>query len=225
MSKNYLISCASSFSTYIDAYVWILTLNRQTIPCNWQIDKPWQHLPPYWNHVSVLSAPTPKLGQPEQSRYPVLGRSITVLRIRSTRNNKWSSPSRERENKNTNTTVITCASDTCKHCMYQEWGFFWTTSPHLTSPHLTSLHLTSPHITSPNLTSPHLTSPHFTSLHLTSPHLGRELSRADLTNFLWRVFSPLSLRKSSTVSMLVSFSNWRPKWSKCGSHSTTLDAS
>ena len=28
----------------------------------------------------------------EQSRYPVLSRSITVLRIRSTRNNKWSSP-------------------------------------------------------------------------------------------------------------------------------------
>ena len=28
---------------------------------------------------------------PEQSRYLVLGRSITVLRIRSTRNNKWSS--------------------------------------------------------------------------------------------------------------------------------------
>ena len=58
-----LISCASSFFTYIDAYVCILTLNRQTIPCNWHIDKPWQHLPLYWNHVSVLSAPTQKLGQ------------------------------------------------------------------------------------------------------------------------------------------------------------------
>ena len=28
--------------------------------------------------MSVLSAPTQKSGQPEQSRYPVLGRSITV---------------------------------------------------------------------------------------------------------------------------------------------------
>ena len=35
---------------------------------------------------------TPKLGQPEQSRYSVLGRSTTVMRIRSTWNNKWSSP-------------------------------------------------------------------------------------------------------------------------------------
>ena len=35
MSKNYLISCASSFFTYRDAYVCILTL-VQTIPCNWQ---------------------------------------------------------------------------------------------------------------------------------------------------------------------------------------------
>ena len=32
-SRNCLISCASSFFTYIDAYVCILTLNRQTIPC------------------------------------------------------------------------------------------------------------------------------------------------------------------------------------------------
>ena len=68
MSKNYLISCASSFFTYIDAYVCIFTLNRQTIPCNWHIDKPLQHLPPCWNHVLVLSAPTQKLGQPEQSK-------------------------------------------------------------------------------------------------------------------------------------------------------------
>ena len=29
---------------------------------------------------------------PEQSRYPVLGRSIAVLRIWRTWNNKWSSP-------------------------------------------------------------------------------------------------------------------------------------
>ena len=91
LSKNYIISCASSFFTYRDTYVCILTL-VQTIPCNWHIDKPWQHLPPCWNHVSVLSARTEKLGQPEQSRYPVLSHSITVLRIRSTRNNKWSSP-------------------------------------------------------------------------------------------------------------------------------------
>ena len=34
MSKNYLISCASSFFTYLHTYVCILTLNRQTIPCN-----------------------------------------------------------------------------------------------------------------------------------------------------------------------------------------------
>ena len=40
MSKNYLISCASSFFTYFVTYVCILTLNRQTIPCNWLIDKP-----------------------------------------------------------------------------------------------------------------------------------------------------------------------------------------
>ena len=67
----------------------------------------WQHLLPYWNHVSVLSAPIleswDSQNSPEQSRYLVLGRSITVLRIRSTRNNKWSSArefssSRRREN-------------------------------------------------------------------------------------------------------------------------------
>ena len=91
-SKNYLISCASSYFVYLDTYVCIFTLILQIIPCNWHIDKPWQHLPPYSNHVPVLSAPTPKLGQPEQSRYSVLGRSTTVMRIRSTWNNKWSSP-------------------------------------------------------------------------------------------------------------------------------------
>ena len=45
--QNYLISCASSFFTYRDTFVCILTLNLQTIPCNWHIDEPWQHLPPY----------------------------------------------------------------------------------------------------------------------------------------------------------------------------------
>ena len=54
--KNYLISRASSFFTYRDTYVCILTLNWVTIPFNWHFDKPWQHLAPYWNHVSVLSA-------------------------------------------------------------------------------------------------------------------------------------------------------------------------
>ena len=152
MSKNYLISCASSFSTYIDAYVWILTLNRQTIPCNWQIDKPWQHLPPYWNHVSVLSAPTPKLGQPEQSRYPVLGRSITVLRIRSTRNNKWSSPSRERERER---------EQKYKHNSHNLCvGYVQTL-------HVPRVRIFLDNLTSPHFTSPHLTSPHFTSHHLT----------------------------------------------------------
>ena len=37
----------------------ILTLNRQIIPCNWHVDKPWQHLPPYWNQFGLLLACAP----------------------------------------------------------------------------------------------------------------------------------------------------------------------
>ena len=95
MSKDHLISCASSLFTYLHTYVCILTLNRQTILSNWDIDKQWQHLPQYWNHVSALSALLKRWdsqNSPEQSCYPVLVHSITVLRIRSTWNIKWSSP-------------------------------------------------------------------------------------------------------------------------------------
>ena len=90
--KNYLISCASSFFTYSDTYVCILTL-VQTIPCNWHIDKPWQHLPSYWNHVSVLYCSYSKVGTARTVTLPLFWAvPFAVLRIRSTRNNKWSSP-------------------------------------------------------------------------------------------------------------------------------------
>ena len=138
--------------TYLDTYVCIFTLNRQTIPCNCHIDKPWQDLPLYWNHVSVLSAPIPMLGQPEQSRYSVLGRSITVLRIRSTRNNKWSSPSRERERER---------EQKYKHNSHNLCvGYVQTL-------HVPRVRIFLDNLTSPHFTSPHLTSPHFTSHHLT----------------------------------------------------------
>ena len=39
VTSIYPISCASSFFTYLDTYVCILTLNRRTIPCNWHIDQ------------------------------------------------------------------------------------------------------------------------------------------------------------------------------------------
>ena len=47
-----------------NADICVHTLNRQTIPCNWHIDKPcsntFRHIK---KKVSVLSAPTQKLGQ------------------------------------------------------------------------------------------------------------------------------------------------------------------
>ena len=53
MSKNYLISCASSFFTYIDAYVYILTLNRQILK------------PPVLGHsITVLSTRNNKWSSP-----------------------------------------------------------------------------------------------------------------------------------------------------------------
>ena len=73
------------FSHILTLMQCILTLNLQTtlqMATTSTILKP----------VSVLSAPTQKLGHAEQSRYSVLGRSTTVMRIRSTWNNKWSSP-------------------------------------------------------------------------------------------------------------------------------------
>ena len=56
MSKNYLISCASSFFTYIDAYVYILTLNRQILK------------PPVLGHsITVLSTRNNKWSSPPPS--------------------------------------------------------------------------------------------------------------------------------------------------------------
>ena len=52
-----------------------------------------KRLPPYWNHVSVLYCSYSKVGTARTVTLPLFWAvPFAVLRIRSTRNNKWSSP-------------------------------------------------------------------------------------------------------------------------------------